>query len=85
MQADYGGKALPYFGNLNYESVTLLEIKKKVLWLQTQQKPEEPMYNFSNPVFVQNQLYNFNVRAFEQYPFYEDIVDGVPVIKQVRR
>ena len=35
------------------------------------------MYNFGNPVFVQNQQYTFGVKAFEQYPYYESVLsDG---------
>ena len=32
---------------------------------------------------MQNQLFTFGIKAFEQYPYYESIVNGVPVIKQV--
>ena len=41
------------------------------------------MYLFGKPVFAQNQLYNFGVKAFEQYPFYESVLnDGTKIIKQ---
>src|SRR4030095_11951568 len=81
-QKDDNGKRLPYFGNRQYESVSLIGESQNIVVVDTT-KTGKAMYTFGNPVFVQNQLYTFGIEAFEQYPFYEKVVNGVPVIKQI--
>ncbi|MDB5279232.1 MAG: Pentaxin family [Ferruginibacter sp.] len=82
LQQDNNGKGLPYFGNLDYESVSLTGQKENVVVVDTT-GTVKAIYNFGNPVFIQNQQYTFGVKAFEQYPFYASVVNGVPVIQQV--
>ena len=81
-QQDDNGKSLPFFGNLKYESVSLLGNKETIVVADTT-KTGKDVYSFGNPVFIQNQLYKFGVKAFEQYPYYESVVNNIPVIKQV--
>jgi hypothetical protein len=82
VQKDGSGKPLPYFGNLNYESLTLLGKKETINVVDTTRQGLA-MYRFGRPVFAQNQLYTFGVSAFEQYPFYDSITaDNIPIIKQ---
>jgi len=82
VQKDGLGKRLPYIGNLNYESLSLLGKKDTIQIVDTTQQGIG-MYLFGRPVFLQNQLYTFDVKAFEKYPYYESVTsNGVPVVKQ---
>ena len=72
LQKDANGRSVPYFGNLNYESVSLSGNKEDIPVVDTT-KSGKAMYLFGNPVFVQNQLFTFGIKAFEQYPYYESI------------
>ena len=75
------GKTLPYFGNIKYESIPITGVKETIIVADTT-KTGMAIYNFGNPVFVQNQAFTFGISAYEQYPFYESVINGVPVIKQ---
>jgi hypothetical protein len=81
-QKDDNDNQLPYFGNRQYESVSLTGEKDNIVVVDTT-KTGKAMYTFGNPVFAQNQLFTFGIKAFEQYPFYENVVNGVPIIKKV--
>ena len=76
------GEAQSYFGNISYESLSITGTKENIVVVDPK-KTNKDMYLFGNPVFVQNQLFTFVVKAFEQYPFYDNVVNGVLVIKQV--
>ena len=82
LQKDDTNKSLPYFGNLTYETASLVGVTDNIALVDTN-KTGKAIYNFGNPVFVQSQLYNFSLKAFEKYPFYEGVVNDIPVIKNV--
>ncbi|MCW3081222.1 MAG: Pentaxin family, partial [Segetibacter sp.] len=82
VQKNDNNEPLPYFGNLHFETASLLGVNDNIVVVDTT-KAAKAQYNFGNPVFVQNQLYKFGLKAFEQYPYYESVINGIPLIKQI--
>ena len=81
-QQDNSGRDLPYFGNKTYKSVSNTG-KADTIPVVNEAATGRAMYNFGYPVFNKNEQYQFLVKAFEQYPFYESVNNGSGVIKQV--
>jgi hypothetical protein len=73
-QVDYSGNPLPYFGNPTYHTV-LFSGDVDTVSVIDDTKTGIAMYKYGLPIFNQNQLYTFLIKAFEAYPFYE--TDGV--------
>ena len=73
------GRILNYLGDSLYNSQSLAGKKETVALLNTGKIGEE-MYLFGHPVFTQGVTYHFQLKAFEEYPFYESVMpDGTPV------
>ncbi|MEO6930497.1 MAG: hypothetical protein ABI151_02645, partial [Chitinophagaceae bacterium] len=82
-QTDGSGQAIGYFGNSSFKTNTLLGVQTDIALLASNAQGKS-QYIFNYPVFVQNQTYQFVVKASEQYPFYDSVLtDGTPVIKKI--
>ncbi len=83
LQATASGNALDYFGNETYKATALTGVQTDITLLDNT-KTGYSKYLFNYPVFLQNQTYQFKIKASEQYPFYESVSnDGTPIVKQL--
>jgi hypothetical protein len=88
-QLDVNDNPLAYFGNPNYQTL-MFSGDRETVDLINPMGTGRGIYWYNNPVFNQNQLYTFRIKAFESYPFYidaaknikkqnnKDVIDNVP-------
>jgi hypothetical protein len=80
-QVDASGNPLTYFGNKTYRTFGFTGVAETVT-VVNESITGKGRYLYGLPVFNQNQLYTFRIKAFEAYPFYESVnSSNVPVIK----
>ncbi len=79
-QKDQTGQPLSYLGNSEYE-LLLGSGEKQKIPVVDKTKSGRDMYVFGYPVFVQNQLYSFGIKVFEEYQYNKEAnnaIDEVP-------
>ncbi|MEO9003944.1 MAG: LamG-like jellyroll fold domain-containing protein [Ginsengibacter sp.] len=76
------GTPISYLGDSLYELQLLTGQKESIPLVNAQSGVEKYIFG-GHPVFTQGVTYQFKLKAFEEYPFYESVkVDGTKVVRQ---
>lgn len=82
VQKDNSGNDLPYFGEKSYISHSF-DGTNYTIPVTDSSKADRLRYAFGNPIFIQHQTYQFEVKAFEVYNFYDRVVNGINMVRTV--